>query len=107
MSPTQFKSLAEMQRIREADAKLREIANRNFIPEPWEHKVVANFEVCRYTTGQCRGLYLVFQVFAEDNNGRTLRKPMRKLIAEGVDKHMVSMRIREAIDASENRRIKK
>lgn len=80
-----FKTLAEMSTIREADAKLREEERRNFVPEKNSHKPVAYFEISRYTTGDFRGLFLVTQMLTEDASGNPLKKPIRKVIAEGVD----------------------
>lgn len=80
-----LKSPAEMDRIRKVAAVIREKEMREFIPEKNEHKPIAYFEISRYTTGSFRGLFLVAQMIADDSQGRPLKRPIRKVIAEGVD----------------------
>ncbi len=80
-----LKQAAEMSRIREQDAVLRAKQNLEKKPEPNLHKPVAYFEISRYTTGSFRGLFLVTQLMTEDGKGNTLKKPIRKVVAEGVD----------------------
>lgn len=81
----QSKSVEEMERIREANSKLREKEIKNFVPEKNTSKPVAYFEISRYTTGNFTGLFLVAHILTEDAHGKTLENPIRKVIAEGVD----------------------
>jgi hypothetical protein len=92
----QFKSVAEMQRIRESDAKLRAEQNKKIIPEPNVYKPLAYFECGRYTTGAFRGLFAVFQLIVEDEQGRKLKTPIRKPVSDGDDFFMASGKMAEA-----------
>ncbi len=74
-----------MKLVREEDAKLRAKQIAAYVPEPLEHKPLATFEIGRYTKGQFRGLFIVTQLTLEDPAGKPLKKPLRKVIAEGVD----------------------
>lgn len=78
------KSIEEMEVIRAADSLLRQKAIAEFVPEKNESKPVAHFEISRYTQGQFMGLFIVSQIF-NDQDGKTLKKPIKKVIAEGVD----------------------
>lgn len=79
------KTLAEMERIREDDRILREKQIRDFTPERNTTRVMANFQVERYVTGNFKGLFLVARIITEDINGRKLKVPLRQVISDGVD----------------------
>ncbi len=83
MSP--IKTPQEMARIREIQGKLNEEARKHFVPEKNEAKPMAYFEVSRYVTGSFRGLFVAAQLIDEDANGRPLARPIRKVVADGVD----------------------
>ena len=74
------KSMAEMARIQEADAKLRAEQAKTFVPEAPTQRDLARFVVSRYTAGNCKGLFIVYEA-VEDKEGNITRKQ----IAEGVD----------------------
>ena len=80
-----LKTPQELERMRTAQAVIDAKARAAFVPEKTESKPVAYFEVSRYTTGNFRGLFLVHQLLTEDSQGKQLRKPIRKLVVEGVD----------------------
>jgi hypothetical protein len=80
-----FKTAQEMEAIRTAQGKINEKNLRTFVPEKNEYTPVAYFEFSRYTKGQFAGLFLVHQLVTEDAHGKPLKKPVKKLVAEGVD----------------------
>ena len=60
-----------------------------------------SFVVERYNSSDLRGLFILYQIIpAKDKR----EKSQRKVLAEGVDLHVVSTRMREALDARLNRR---
>lgn len=79
-----MKSIAELDRIREVEAKIQEKLRKEFVPEKNEWKPMAYFEVGRYTKGPFLGLFIVTQLITEEN-GKKLKKPIRKVLTEGVD----------------------
>ena len=83
MAQQKMKSLAEMQRIREADAKLRAEQAKKAVPEKSVYKPLAYFECGRYTGGSFHGLFAVYQLIVEDENGRKLKNPIRKAVSDG------------------------
>lgn len=80
-----FKSLEEMERIREGQAVLDQKRLATQIPEANESKPVGYFEVFRYTKGSFRGLFGGAVMITEDAKGHPLKKPIRKIVADGVD----------------------
>ena|ERR1035437_3980154 len=96
MAQQKMKSLAEMERIRAADAILRAEQAKKFVPEPNVYKPLAYFECGRYTTGTFRGLFAVFQLIVEDENGRKLKVPIRKPVSDGDDFFMANGKLSEA-----------
>lgn len=80
-----FKTAAEMDAIRAEDAKIQEKARREFVPEKNTYKPLAYFEVSRYVTGSFVGSFVVAQMITEDGQGKPLKKPLRKVVADGVD----------------------
>ena len=66
---------------------------------PW-----ADFRIYRAATGNIKGLFGVAQIFHE-GSGKTA-KTTEKVLAEGVDMHVVVCRMRDAITARLNRRAK-
>lgn len=83
----QFKTLEEMNAIREADAVLKEQQARDFVPEKVEYKDKAAFIISRCVKGPQGwvGFFKVSQLITEDGSGKKLKKPIIKTIAEGVD----------------------
>jgi hypothetical protein len=79
-----FKTRAEMDRIREANAILRAEEIKNFVPESNTTRLLATFEIHRYVTGQLKGMFVVTQVITDDGKGNRI-KPIRKQIIEGVN----------------------
>ncbi len=83
MAQQKMKSLAEMERIRDADAKLRAEQAKKFIPEKSVYKPLAYFECGRYTGGSFHGMFAVYQLVTEDENGRELKSAIRTVVADG------------------------
>lgn len=92
-----LKSAVEMDRIRAADAKLREKQIKEFVPEKNLKRPVAYFQIERYTAGSFRGLFAVSQVIPEDANGRPLKRPLVKTVADGVDVHVAMSSLETAL----------
>lgn len=92
-----IKPPAEMARIRELEAKLQEKLRREFKPEKNEYKPLAYFEIGRYTTGAFRGLFIVTQLLTDDGKGKTLKNPLRKTVADGVDIHIAMSNLETAL----------
>lgn len=84
MSPIP-RTAADMERIRVAEAKIQEKLRKEFKPEPNTTKDLAYFALARYVTGQFKGMFKVTQVITEDGHGKTLKKPLTKVVADGVD----------------------
>lgn len=82
-----FKSLEEMETIRKADAILKEQQAKDFVPEAVEYEDKALFVVSRCIRGPqgWKGFFQVSQLIVDDGKGKKLKKPIRKVIAEGVD----------------------
>lgn len=83
--PSKLKNPKEMELIREKQALLDAELIKNRKGEPNVATPLAYFEIARYTSGSFRGLFLVAQLIAEDEKGKTLKKPVRKVVADGVD----------------------
>ncbi len=79
------KTLAEMNLEREKQAVIDAELRKNRKPEPNVATPLAFFEIGRYTSGSFRGLFVVAQMITEDHKGRDLKKPIRKIVADGVD----------------------
>ena len=94
---SKVKSPQEMEHIQAEDAILKEQAARDYVPERNRYEPVAYFEVSRYVTGQFMGLFVVAQLFTQDAKGKTLKKPFKKVIAEGVDIGVANSSIETAI----------
>ena len=86
MSKSHFKTNVEMDEIRDANAKLVEAAAADFISEKNEYKDGIYFVVSRCVTGPFKGLFMISQMQTEDDHGRMLKKPIRKVLIEGVDR---------------------
>lgn len=82
---SKLKTPQEMDRIREAEARIQEKLRRDFVPEKNESKPLAYFEISRYVRGSFRGLFVVTQLITEDGHGEPIKKPIRKVVADGVD----------------------
>lgn len=82
---SRLKTPAELDRMREEQAKLDAKRRETETREPNVCKPLAYFEVGRYTSGSFKGLFVVSQLITEDEKGRTLKKPIRKSVADGVD----------------------
>lgn len=76
---TPAQEMAEMERIRAIDAKLKEEELKNFKPEPNTHKIYLSIEVGRYVTGQFKGSFVIIE------NIKDGKKSTRKVISDGVD----------------------
>ena len=77
-------SMIELDRLRGLTEKEREKAIREQPIEPNTYKPLAYFEIGRYTTGSFRGMFVVSQMLTEDK-GKVLKKPIRKVVCDGVD----------------------
>lgn len=77
----QIKTKMEMDKIRDADAKLRADQIKNFVPEKLASKALAYFEISRYTAGSFRGSFIVAEFIPAEGK----KKAERKVIADGVD----------------------
>ncbi len=80
-----LKTPQEMEAIREKDAALKAEELKHFVPEASESRALAYFEIGRYTKGSFRGLFIVSQMLTEAPDGKPLKRPIKKTIAEGVD----------------------
>ena len=94
MAQQKMKTIAELQRIREADAKLR--AEQKVTPEKSVYKPLAYFECGRYTGGSFHGMFAVYQLIVEDENGRKLKNPTRVVVADGDHFFMANGKLAEA-----------
>jgi hypothetical protein len=83
---SKFKNVQEMDTIRAADAKLREKQIAGFEGEKNEYKDGGYFVVSRCVKGPFMGLFMLSQLIAEDGSGHPLKKPIRKVLIEGVDR---------------------
>lgn len=99
-----FKTAEEMKRIQEADAALQAKAKKP-VPEKNEARPLVYFEVGRYIKGPFRGLFVVHQLIEVevkvDKAGKALAKPKmeheKKVIADGVDVHVVATALETAV----------
>lgn len=91
-----LRSEAEREKIREADAKVKEAELKKIVPEAQEYKPLAFFEIGRYTKGPCRGLFVAYQLVTEDEHGKPLKKPVKKPLCEGVDPVVMLSKIETA-----------
>ena len=82
----------EMERIRNADAKLRQEQAKKFVPEANRADMLCYFEIGRYVAGPFRGLFVVNQLIKDKKD-----KPVRKCIAEGVDMVVAMSNLETAI----------
>lgn len=80
-----LKSKQEMERIRAADAVVQEKRLSAYVTPKNEATPVAYFQVDRYISGSFRGLFVVSQLIVDDAQGKQLKKPIRKVVADGVD----------------------
>ncbi len=96
MAQQKMKSLAEMQRIREADSKLRAEQSKKLVPEKSVYKPLAYFECGRYTGGSFHGMFAVYQLVVEDEQGRKLKNPIRTVVADGDHFFMANGKLAEA-----------
>jgi hypothetical protein len=103
MAGPKFKTQQEMDIIREADAILRQKQAKDFVPEPNVAEPWAYFQIDRYVKGSFRGLFTVSQVITEDDHGRTLKKPVRKVLKEGTDMASCGDCVRDALRSRLNR----
>ena len=99
-----LKTPAEMEAIREKDAALRAEAAKTFVPEKVSAEHYASFVVERYKTGAVRGLFSLYQVVAEDADGKPLKKPGYKTIVEGTDMFNCANEMRRALEVRLSRR---
>ena len=86
-----------MDTIREANAKLVEAAAADFVSESNEYKDGIYFVVSRCVKGSFRGLFMISQMQTEDEQGRVLKKPIRKVLIEGVDRDSLNRSFDKAI----------
>ncbi len=80
-----IKTLPELERERVKQAVIDADLRANRKPEANVATPLAYFEIARYTSGNFRGLFVVAQMITEDHKGRDLKKPIRKVVADGVD----------------------
>ena len=99
--PLKLKSPAEMDRIREAQALLTQKENAARVPEKNVATPLAYFEISRYTQGSFKGLFVVSQLVTTDKKGKTLKEPIKKSVADGVDIHIAM----SALDTAIRRRV--
>jgi hypothetical protein len=85
MPAIKLKSAAEMEIIRKKQAVIDEARLKNYKPEANVSTPLAYFEIGRYTSGSFRGLFVVSQLLTEDAKGHNLKKPIKKIVADGVD----------------------
>ena len=97
-----LKTLAEMERIRMADAEYR--AKQDIEPEPVKYEPWADFRVYRASQGNIKGLFKVVQVMTTGWGKKATWT--EKVLAEGVDMHIVQCSIRDAISRRLNARSK-
>jgi hypothetical protein len=74
-----------MESIRAKDAILQQALRKSAIPEKSATRPLAYFEVSRYVAGQFTGMFQVAQLITEDAQGKPLKKPLKKIVADGVD----------------------
>lgn len=82
---SRLKTPAELERMREAQAVIDADLRKKAKPEANVAHPLAYFEVGRYTSGSFKGLFIVSQLITEDPKGRELKKPIKKVVADGVD----------------------
>ncbi len=80
-----IKTAAEMDKIRADHAEYLRKNPVDIKPEASEHKDLIYITIGRYTKGPFIGGLVVSQMIVEDEKGKPLKKPVRKIIAEGVD----------------------
>ena len=100
-----YQSLADMERIRELDAKYRAEQAKTFVPEKVEYTPWLTIRIDRCTKGNIKGLFSVVHLITEQD-GKHLRHPIEKVLAEGVDMHIVECTVRKAVDKRLNQRPK-
>ncbi len=101
-----LKTPAEMEAIREKDAILKAEQLKSFVPEKTKADHYASFVVERYVTGPVRGLFSVYQVISEDQDGKPLKKPAYKTLIEGTDMFNCANEMRRALEVRLSRRPK-
>ena len=89
-----------LERIREQLAKDRKPVE----PEPVKYDPWADFRIYRATSGNIKGLFGLAQIFHE-GSGKTA-KVTERVLAEGVDMHIIVGKVRDAINARMNQRRK-
>lgn len=94
---SKFKNPQEMDVIRAADAKLREKEIGDFVSEKNEYKDGVYFIVSRCVKGPFMGLFMISQMIAEDGKGNQLKKPIRKILIEGVDRDSLNRTFDKAV----------
>jgi hypothetical protein len=92
-----FKTVDEMKRIQEADAKLKIAQAAKLAPQTHKVKPLAYFEIGRYVEGTFTGLFVVSQLITEGPDGKLLKKPLKKIVADGVDIHVANTAIETAL----------
>ena len=80
------KTAMDYERMRKADAIIQEKLKKAFVPEPVEFEDKCFFVVSRCVKGPqgWKGVLRVEEVITSDN-GKTLKRPIRKTVADGVD----------------------
>jgi hypothetical protein len=81
---SKLKTQAEMEVIRAADGILRAKQIKEFVPEKNTLAPMAYFQIDRYVSGNFRGMFVVSQLIDEEGR-RPLKRPIRKVICDGVD----------------------
>ena len=89
-----------LERIREQLAKDRKPVD----PEPVKYEPWADFRIYRATSGNIKGLFGLAQMFHEGEGKKATVK--EKVLAEGVDMHIIVGKVRDAINARLNQRRK-
>ena len=87
---------AVLERTKREDAKFK-ASQPKPQPEANKYRTLAYFEIGRYVSGNFRGSFVASQLIAEDADGKPLKKPLRKVIAEGVDMEVLFGKIDRAI----------
>lgn len=91
----QFKTPAEMDRIRAADAVLRQKQMRDFKPEPTEYEDGMFLVISRCIKGPQGwvGMFELSKLVMEDEQGKPLKKPIRKVLISGSNRDGINARI--------------
>ncbi len=77
-----IKTPAEMERIRAAHVAL--VAKQpKPEPEPLQSRPLITLQIRRYTNGNIQGMFKVLELIENDANGRPLKRPQEKVVADG------------------------